>query len=60
MKKELIIIFGFSIKIILFYKQFEIFNLEVKFKDTNPCVFIMKLILGIILTVVSILWVVHM
>ena len=41
-------------------EEFEIFSLELKFSDTNPIVPILKLILGIIFLVTSIIWILQM
>jgi LMBR1 domain-containing protein 1 len=50
----------FKAKYFAVEEEFEIFNMELKFSDTNPIIPILKLILGIIFIITSLLWVLQM
>jgi LMBR1 domain-containing protein 1 len=50
----------FKAKYFSLEEEFEIFSLELKFSDTNPIVPILKLILGIVFLVTSLLWTLQM
>ncbi len=50
----------FKIKYYTLEEEYQIFNMELQFADTNPIIPFCKLILGIIFIVTSILWMIQM
>lgn len=41
-------------------EEFQVFNLELKYADTNPIIPFLKLILGIIFFITALMWIIQM
>ena len=50
----------FKVKYYSIEEEYSIFNMELQFADTNPIVPVLKLILGILFAITSLLWIIQM
>lgn len=50
----------FRAKYFALSQEFEVFGLELKFGETNPIIPVLKLVLGIIFILTSLLWLLQM
>lgn len=50
----------FKAKYYALSEEYRIFNMELQFADTNPVIPVLKLILGIIFFITTILWIIQM